>query len=62
MCRIYPPNDFAIATCSRMAIKGTRPMEEPSSETISPNPSSTVVFPMVLFAVKAGNAKGGSPA
>ena len=58
---LHPPNDFAIATCSKIAIRGTKPMDDPSSAHISPNPNISVLLPTVLFNEKAGNSKAGSP-
>lgn len=50
-----------MATCSKMAMSGMRPMAAPSSKQISENPKTTVVLPTVRLTVKAGKPKGGSP-
>ena len=56
------PKALAIATCSKMAMRGMRPIAAPSSKQMSENPMTTVVFPIVWFIENGGKPNGGIPA
>lgn len=52
-----------MATCSKIAIRGMRPIAAPSSEQISTKLNDTVEFvaSFVILTEKAGKAKDGKP-
>ena len=57
------PKDLAMATCSRIAMSGIRPIAAPSSEHISGKLNQTVELPSsVLLIENGGSAIDGNPA